>query len=246
MAHRILLLFRVDRGDEHIREPPIPKREVADGIYCVGPGHRLGRILGRPLTGGLILGDMAIQKAEVDLGAGNVARLPVQVVPVHHQFGRAHLAQAHPATDDLPQLVGLVEAGTVVEFVVSYPSGAIGVGDGARPFERHHRLVGPFRKAVGPPWRLPLCGRTLEDCSAPPHVVAERSPLPVLSSEREPRIAVLVVTGIQSQRQPQLPLIGDALNGVSTILRLAHRRHNQRRQNPNDRNDHQELNEGKG
>jgi hypothetical protein len=145
----------------------------------------------------------------------------------------------------LPQLVGLVESGTVVEFVVSYPSGAIGVSDGARPFKGHHRLVGPFRKAVGPPWRLPLRGRTLEDCSAPSHVVAERSPLPVLSSEREPRIAVLIVTGIQSQRQPELPLIGNTLNGVGPILRLAYRRHNQRRQNPDDRYDHQEFNEGK-
>ncbi len=36
------------------------------------------------------------------------------------------------------------------------------------------------------------------------------------------------------------------MNGLGTILRLAHRRHNQRRQNPNDRNDHQEFNEGKG
>jgi len=159
---------------------------------------------------------------------------------------RTHLAQADPATNDLPRLVGLVESGIVVEFAVRYPSAAIGAGDGARPFERHHRLIDPFRKAVGPPWRLPLRGRTLKDPSAPPHVVAERRPLPVLSSEREPRIAVLIVTGIQSQRQPQLPLIGDALNGVSPILRLAHRRHNQRRQNPNDRNDHQELNEGKG
>ena len=159
---------------------------------------------------------------------------------------RTHLAQADPATNDLPRLVGLVESGIVVEFVVGYPNGAVRIRDGARPFERHHRLIGPFRKAVGPPWRLPLCGRTLKDPSAPPHVVAELSPLPVLSSKREPRIAVLIVTGIQRQRQPQLPLIGDALNGVGPILRLAYSRHNQRRQNPNDRNDHQEFNEGEG
>ena len=158
---------------------------------------------------------------------------------------RTHLAQADPATNDLPRLVGLVEAGIVVELGVGYPSGTIGVGDGARPFERHHRLIGPFRKAERPAWGLPLRGRTLKDPSAPPHVVAERRPLPVLSSEREPRIAVLIVTGIQSQRQPQLPLIRDTLNGVGPILRLAYSRHNQRRQNPDDRNNHQEFNEGK-
>jgi hypothetical protein len=39
-----------------------------------------------------------------------------------------------------------------------------------------------------------------------------------------------LAAGIQSQRQPQLPFIGDTLNGVCTILRLAYRWHNQRRQ----------------
>jgi len=32
-----------------------------------------------------------------------------------------------------------------------------------------------------------------------------------------------LAAGIQSQRQPQLPFIGDTLNGVCTILRLAYR-----------------------
>ena len=129
---------------DQIREAPIPERVVAHAVHRVGAGHRLGGIQRRARPGSRMLRDMPVQEAEVHLGAGDVARLPIQIVPIHHQFIGTHLAETHPAAGDLAQLIGVEEARVVVELVVRDPGAAVRVGDGRSAFERQRppRYVG--------------------------------------------------------------------------------------------------------